>query len=232
MISLLYTTFVAQILIQSAIASSECGFDHSNRSVIGTIGTGSIPDNVVITSRASSATYFGKVTIPIAVYTDKYFDGRFKELDSDWTPATKSKYQGMIVNIFKTASIAYKYDSNMKSVADISFKIVHVATSTIDTVSDSVDRGEGDKIGNRFEEEQFTDKKQLKKGWRIAVLLLGVNAWMEARGGRKKKPTSTTGLARRGVFCDTLRMPNQQAAWVEAKSPQAGLVVAHEIGHV
>lgn len=85
-------------------------------------------------------------------------------------------YQKLIVSIFKTASIAYKYDQHMRTVGDIIFKIVHVATSKIDTAN--TNKGNGDSIADAFENEHEQKKRSSGGKWNIAVLVTGVNAWM------------------------------------------------------
>lgn len=209
------------LLIQSTFAAEECGFSYSSRK--------NDDSSVHQSGRVSSKEHFGNLTIPIAIYTDQYFDARFKPLNGGWTTESKEKYRNVIVSIMKTASIAYKYDHNIRSVADISFKIVHVATSTINTTSEDSEYGEGDKIANQFEKEQYRDKNSLGKRWKLAILFLGINAHMSnSAGKRKKRPGVVTGLSAYGTFC---KRPNDSGLWVEGKSMTAGLVTAHEIGH-
>ena len=204
------------LLIQLASAAEECGVDYSSRRLINEAPL--INRNII--SGRSLINHFGNITIPIAVYTDKYFDARFKSDESR---------RKTIVAIFKTASMAYQFDANMNRVANIKFRIVHVATSKTDTIGEVTEKGKGDKISDLFEHEQLADRNKAGRRWEIAVLLVGVNAWLPRKENEKKRPTIVTGLATRGEFCFN---QTQSACWVEAKNMNAGLVAAHEIGHV
>lgn len=223
--------FLLPHLIQLASATTECGSEFSPRYSIA-----HDTDDNQITGRAIKE-YFGKLIIPIAVYTDRYFEARFKPKGEQWSTETRAKYRDTIKRIIGTTSLVLKNDANLRKVAEMTLKIVHVSSFPIDTIGDIGSHkglGHGDDIMDEFEEYQHRDTDKADKKWKIAILLVGINAWMKPKEGeqKKKRPTTVTGLASRASFCATGSAAHQSTAWVEAKSMVAGIVAAHEIGHV
>lgn len=169
----------------------------------------------ILLPRGAQRKNFGDLTISIAIFYDTYFRGRFPPGKEG-----EKSLRNYIRAVVATAQKPYQ-QSDVLSIANITLIVVHIeAFIPIQEVSGEMN------TYLLYEFGRFYSEVQRRRGssWNVGVILTGLNCYLV----KQSVSSSTVGLGTVGTLGS---LPYQAISIVEARNFNAGLVLAHELGH-